>query len=332
MSSTLFVSPAIELFEKSHDEARRLVGTGAPVYLTVNPVEYHGPHLSLHNDRLVSRGLSRDLHQRLAVHHPEWPLLFASDLEVGVGPCPGRGSRHVGFPIVRDLVLEACRALVELGVERVVIMSFHGQPLHSLAIQAGVDFLRKQGVRALAPFNIVLRELVMFDGDPASEFAAGLEPIADPGERAMVAAQLHLDFHAGFFETSMALNYAPGSVSPRHRDLPPCPDLVPDAMYSAMSRVARLLGRTQLSRELAFAAVGQAWTALRPFPGYTGRPALASLASGAAFARQIIDRYEPAALEVLDADAVPPQPVLAWAGTVSVGGRIGNPPRPPLAA
>ena len=36
-----------------------LLATGAPVFLCVNPVEYHGPHLSLHNDRLISEGVAR---------------------------------------------------------------------------------------------------------------------------------------------------------------------------------------------------------------------------------------------------------------------------------
>src|SRR5437762_7047770 len=87
----------VSLLDVPHQEARRLVRSGAPVYLTINPVEYHGPHLSLHNDRLVSRGLVRELHARLAARHPEWPLLFGSDLEIGVEPCPGIGSRHTPF-------------------------------------------------------------------------------------------------------------------------------------------------------------------------------------------------------------------------------------------
>jgi len=81
----------ISLLDIPHQEARRLVKSGAPVYLTVNPVEYHGPHLSLHNDRLISIGLVREVHERLAEKH-DWPLLLGADLEVGVEPCPGPGT------------------------------------------------------------------------------------------------------------------------------------------------------------------------------------------------------------------------------------------------
>src|SRR3989442_1056381 len=98
-----------------HSAARAALETGAPVFLCVNPVEYHGPHLSLRNDALVSIGLARALHARLAKHHPAWPFLAAEDLEVGVDPAPGPGSRHVPLGRVRALVREACRALAELG-------------------------------------------------------------------------------------------------------------------------------------------------------------------------------------------------------------------------
>lgn len=138
------------------------------MFLTVNPVEYHGPHLSLHNDRLVSLGLIRDLHERLLVRHPEWPLLVAADLEVGVEPCSGPGSRHGRYAIA-----------VEPGPGGAAIDN--------------------------------------------SRFAPAFAHVADPDERAEMLRTLRHDFHAGFFETSVALHYAPESVSPEHRGLPPCP-------------------------------------------------------------------------------------------------------------
>jgi len=318
----------IPLFEQPHAEARRLCASGAPVYLTVNPVEYHGPHLSLHNDRLVSRGLTRDLHAALRAHGHDWPLLVGADLEVGVEPTPGPGSRHTRYGHARALVLEACRALVELGVRRVILMTFHGQPLHNLALQAGVDWLDSRGVAALAPFHLVLREMLMFED--AAPFAEALAPIPDPGDRAAAARELKHDFHAGFFETSVAMHYAPGSVSPLHRSLPPCPPSAPDRLFMLASRLARRLGRSMLARELELAAVGLGWNAIRPFPGYTGRPHLAQPASGAVFARKIIEGYVPAVEAVFEGREGAPRPIMAWVARVSGGGRIGGPARPAL--
>jgi creatinine amidohydrolase len=277
---------------------------------------------------LVSLGLSRALHARLAARHPEWPLLLGDDLEIGVEPCPGPGTRHATYATTRGLVREACRALVELGARRVVIMTFHGAPLHTVAIQEGIDLLTKANVLALAPFNIALRELLDLD-DPA-RFADALEPIESQADREATSRDLKQDFHAGFFETSMAMHFAPASVSSCHRDLPPCPAYEPDPKFIAAARTARWLGRELLARELEFAAWGVGWNALRPFPGYTGRPHLASVASGERFAAHILDTYEPIALAVLEGRAEPPPPIMRWVAAASAGGRIGGLSRPDL--
>src|SRR5260370_37831842 len=112
-----------------HAQARALLAAGAPVFLPVNPVEYHGPHLSLHNDGLVSRGLARDIHAVLAQSEGDWPCLVTSGLEVGVDPCPGPGTRATPFRQVRWLVLEAGRRLVERGAHRGVLVTVPAGPL-----------------------------------------------------------------------------------------------------------------------------------------------------------------------------------------------------------
>jgi creatinine amidohydrolase len=316
----------ISLLDIPHQEARRLAKSGAPVYLTVNPVEYHGPHLSLHNDRLISIGIVREVHEQLAKKH-DWPLLLGADLEVGVEPCPGPGTRRTAFPVVRHLVLEACRAIAELGASKVILMTFHGAPLHNLAIEAGVELLRAAGVRAVAPFNGLLNEMLFLD---SSEFAGAFAHVADDAERAQMMTALANDFHAGFFETSMALHYAPESVAPDYTSLPPCPDVRPDGTLALASRLARSLGADKLSRELTFAAEGIGWNALRPFPGYTGRPHRATPQAGAVFAAEIVRRYVAGIEDVFAGRAESPPPIMRWVGTLSLGGRIGNLPVPSI--
>lgn len=307
------------LFDLPHHDARRLLGSGAPVYLCVDPVEYHGPHLSLHNDRILSTGCVAALGERLQRRH-DWPILTADHLELGVEPCAGPGSRPFGFAFVRDAVVESCRALFELGARRVVLLTFHGSPLHNLALQAGVDWLRGQGARAVAPFHVVLHEMLGFtDAEP---YADALAFIDDPAERALVGPELGHDFHAGYVETSLALHWGPQSVSPIHRTLPPCPPITPDRVLGAAAAGARRLGREALARELDFAARAVGWSALRPFPGYTGWPHLAHAGSGAIFAERIIDRYEQVVDDVLIDGAAPPAPIVSWAAWATGGGRL----------
>ncbi len=171
----------IPLLDRPHAEARALLATGAPAFLFVNPVEFHGPHLPLHTDALISRGLARDLFARLLEHRPDWPFVGTSDLEVGVEPVPGPGSRPVPYSEVRARVVLACRALADLGAQRVVLMTFHGNPLHSIAMDAGVRYLAKRGVRALSPFNLLMRKMLEVEREELLTHKAALaDHVGDP--------------------------------------------------------------------------------------------------------------------------------------------------------
>jgi creatinine amidohydrolase len=135
---------------------------------------------------------------------------------------------------------------------------------------------------------------------------------------------LRLDFHAGFFETSVALHDAPESVSPEHRRLPPCPRFGQLPLVAHAAELARLAGRHALAGELGFAASGLAWYKLRPFPGYTGRPHHATAEAGAHFARFMPDEMAPVVERVLLGQADSPPPILSWLRFVSLGGRVGG--------
>ncbi len=311
------------LFDLPHREIRALLERGAPVYLLVNPVEYHGPHLSLHNDRLISLGLARDLHARLQEPLGEHPLLLADDLEAGVDPCPGPGTRFDALPSVRARVVEACERLADLGARRVVLVTFHGSPLHSVALHAGVRALARRDVIAVSPLDLVLDDLIAGDTRAVHE---AFQAIADEEVRAGLIADATCDFHAGFFETSLSLHYAPDTVAADLRSLPPCPVWTPDRGFQRLSRVAAGLGRARLAAELAFVADGLGWYALRPFPGYTGRPDLANPDAGALFAGALLERYTAHALDVF-AGAPPAAPALPWLARITLDGRLGGAPR-----
>jgi len=307
------------LLDLPHSRARSLLAAGVPVFLPVNPVEYHGPHLSLHNDALISQGIARDIHAALAQSEGDWPYLVASDLEVGVDPCPGPGTRGTPYRQVRALVLEACRRLVELGAQRVVLVTFHGSPLHSLALEAGVRWLVAHGVRALAPLNLLLRAMLDIQ---AEDYADAYSTIRDDAERATAMREAPTDFHAGFFETSLSLHYAPESVDPNHARLPPCPAIVPDRALLRASRAARWLGRLQLAQELRFAATGVGWYALRPFPAYTSRPHQASREAGAMIARYMVREFAATTGRVFRGEESAPSPIMPWMAPLTLGGRF----------
>jgi hypothetical protein len=224
----------------------------------------------------------------------------------------------VSFRALRRLVLDACASLADLGARRVVLSTFHGSPLHAHALDAGVRLLEGRGVRAIQPHNLVMREIMEVD---AATYAEAFVHVEDADERAAMMRDLSLDFHAGFGETSIALHYAPQSVSPLYQKLPPCPPITPDPPFMAAARAARLAGRAALATELSFAALARGWTNLRPFPGYTCRPHRATAAAGAVFARKIVDAYETATRAVF-AGAPGPAPIMPWVVGLTLGGTI----------
>ncbi|MFN7147758.1 MAG: creatininase family protein, partial [Myxococcota bacterium] len=200
---------------------------------------------------------------------------------------------------------------VDGGVALVVVDDAH-------ALDAGVRLLGSRGVRAIQPLNLLMRELLHVDAGAHADLFAHVE---DEAERAAMMRELPTDFHAGFGETSIALHYAPASVSDIHRTLPPCPKVTPDPALAAAARAARAAGRSQLAAELEMAATGRGWAALRPFPGYTGRPHRATAAAGALFARRIVDAYE-AGTRAVFAGAEGPRPIMPWILGATLGGVI----------
>lgn len=310
----------IPLFDLPERRARALLSTGAPVFFPVDPVEYHGPHLSLHNDHLIATGIAREIHAELVRTRPDakdWPFVLAHNLEIGVEPAQGPGTRGAPYATVRRLAVDAAHALADLGARRVVFVTFHGAPLHSMAMHAAVEALLRRGVRAVSPMNVLFRDQITAEPE---HFAPALAHVPEP-ERSAVMAELAADFHAGMVETSLALHHAPASVDPIYRELPDCPAFEPDRALEAASRAAARLGQGLRARELHFAALAIGWSKLRPFPGYTGRPRLATAEAGAYFARYIVERATPAVSATFDG-AAPPPPVMRWLAALTLGGRL----------
>jgi hypothetical protein len=226
----------------------------------------------------------------------------------------------VPFAEVRAAVLRACDALADLGARRVVLSTFHGDPMHNLALQAGVEALAARGVRAFVPMHRILATMI---DPPRDLFDAVVAPVADARDRALLLAELPRDLHAGFLETSFLLHYRPDMVSVLHRTLPPCAPFGPVRAVDVLARAAALAARgSRTAIELDYAAHGLGWFALRPFPGYSSRPHLANAASGGIVAEAIQEGLLAVARDVLDRGAEPPAPPMRWLLALTLDGRV----------
>ena len=149
------------------------------------------------------------------------------------------------------------------------------------------------------------------------------ETIEDPDLRAMVQARLPGDLHGGYVETSLTLNYAPMSVSPALSQVPACPEPKLIGLVEWLVRCVRALGFGRLAKELAFASHGLAWMGVRPFPGYSSMPHLATAEAGAVLAAEILDLYVEVAESVFSGGEAP-GPLLPWLEWLTLGGRLPN--------
>jgi creatinine amidohydrolase len=312
--------PRFDLKRLSHADVTQFVRAGVPVYLGINPLEYHGPHLSLYNDNLISQGLARGIHALIReITAESWPMLWAGDLNIGVEPVAGPGSRPNSLAEVRQMVVAACQSLQSLGARQIILMSFHGAPLHNLAIQEGVRYCLGQGIRALNPLNFFFHDVLQPESDIIARI---IEPVTDLAQREFLRQELPLDFHAGFAETSLALYYAPQSVSPLYQKLPPCPVVKPLPPLDYLARLVGLARYSTLSQELHFAAAGLAWFKQSPFVAYTSRPHLANRESGARIAEFMTERFADGIIKVLLERDRPPEPILRWLQPATFGGRV----------
>ncbi|MFH1530350.1 MAG: creatininase family protein [Pseudomonadota bacterium] len=299
---------------------RDLAARGAPAWLCVDPMEYHGPHLSPRNDQIIAEGLMERAHALLQERHPEWPLVFAGQLGIGADTTPGPGSVDVPYREVLRRTREAGRRLLDLGFRRMVFMTFHGSPFHNAAIWAAAEDLRGRGARVATPMNVLTRKIMAPDPE---EFEAVYEAVPDPSDRARLRARAREDIHSGFGETSLALHFAPDTVVD-HLSVPPAPALGSIAVWEAAARVADTFGRRELAKELRFVGMGMAWFGLRPFPGYTCEPAMANAEVGAIFAGLISAGLASDVESVLVEGVRPSPPVMRWVATLTFGGIYGR--------
>jgi creatinine amidohydrolase len=308
------------LSEIPNRTARARAAEGAPVVVFLNPVEYHGPHLPLDTDTILAEGALREAYSVLRGQGLDWPMLVYSKIRVGCGAVPTNGSIRHRYREMKRVVRDVCGGIRSLGAKRAILMTFHGEPHHNLAIEDGVRLLRSRGIAAMAPMNVVMTESVELSLETYDPI---FSTIPDEGDRKSCRAEFSDDFHAGFLETSLMLRWRPEAVDPRWRGLPDCPSIGRSGAFPAAARLLRSAGLEKLSREVEFAHVGIQWGKLRPFPGYSGKPRLANSEAGRLFAERTGLLLARAIRGYFLESIPPPEPIFKWVRALSLGGRIG---------
>ncbi|AFM13555.1 creatininase family protein [Turneriella parva] len=301
-------APELIFYDELPEKQLQGLMHGNILFLFINPTEYHGPHLPLANDYIISRGLAARLAPRLIKAGLTEKFIAAPLINLGLDPTPGAGTIATSAARFDTYLAQFARKLPLIGVSRVIVMTFHGAPRHNHAIQRFIDRLASAGISALNPLNLLLSRMLTYK---PGDFAAALAPVKDAKAREQLSAHLGHDYHAGFFETSLTLALAPQTVDPSYTELPDCPEIEIPAWQRAAIHGIKSLGQASAARELAFAAEAMAWLNLEPFPGYTGMPRYANRKSGDIFVNEILDIYEEAVRAVFVDGKAAPQPELS---------------------
>jgi len=236
------------------------------IFLTLSPLETHGPHLPLGVDAFAARHFAQSLADRLVAARPGWSVVLAPTLYMGSFTFDTVGTVAVRQRVVRDMLVDYGDALARAGFRWIFIANGHAGPTHLAALEeAAAIVTRRHGVT-----------MASFTGHLAWEFLRGryMEKIEVALGHKLTEEERRAfaeDAHGGWFETSLMLLLRPDLVDGAYRDLPA-------ARYSWPARVVP---------NYPLKNGGQ---------GYVGHPAMAD----PAFARAAVDVLMTEAMAIVD--------------------------------
>ncbi len=191
----------------------------AVLFLTVGPMEEHGPHLPVGTDFLIAKHVENESMKVLekegmkTISLPSLPIgccRMARDFP---------GSISVNWKAVRDVIYSILHSVSEAGFKYVIICNFHMDPCHIKAIHSAMNKVRKS-ITVCEPFS-------------AYHYNGNLwPPIDEEGE-----------VHADMKETSIALALFPELVK-EWQKLPQVKIKMdgPDALFRTMREMGAEAG------------------------------------------------------------------------------------------
>ncbi|MDA8793351.1 creatininase family protein [Bacteriovoracaceae bacterium] len=256
-------------FTFSGDGLKRNISESSILVVYVNPIEYHGEHLPLTTDLLISRGIKNLFPKELRENFIDWP-----PIHLGVGPTGGPGSCETSYLELKRVLLKLSKTIIRLKVKRVLVMTFHGAPLHILAIEEFVKVLRKNKVKAINPFILMLQKLTYFNPEEFNEIHKYV-PMENEKERNKLIKNIKFDFHGGMIEAGLVQYFNPELIQKPLNEVPSIPELNLNNWIKVLENFIRPISY-KLAEEIELINFVLQWGAIKPFPGYTGHPCLAN--------------------------------------------------------
>ncbi|MGZ3687669.1 MAG: creatininase family protein [Bdellovibrionota bacterium] len=230
-----------ELSRLSSTQLRALPPETTVFFIPVGPIEDHGPHLPAGLDLEEANQLCFLTAEKLEAEMPGYKAVILPQIPLGVDSDTTEIALTVRAHVLRDYLVDTCRALHRAGFRYFVCFSGHAGPRQLTTIEDAAKLLRsfwKTGLSRKKPL-LLSASSVLVSGRVV--LRSPLWP--DPEE------------HAGARDTSIALALDKSSVDPAYRALP-----AQEREGSALTRLAR--------------------RGARRISGYWGEPSEASAARG----------------------------------------------------
>ncbi len=256
-------------------DIQALQGEETIFFISVSPIEVHGPHLPVGTDVFIAEELQRRYISEISLRHPELNFVRLPPLYAGADALPVKGSLSIPARCLERILFSYGKGLAEQGFKYLFVSDNHGGPRHQIAIEAAARGLwKRHKFYLINPFGLDYRLMVLQDSKFMEMTGIGPGKCGDDQ-----------DNHAGTNETSLMLACAPEKVSKDFTEVPP--SIVPDkrgvaALVSGLSKIASLFGGGVISQELEHLANTLAWINDPIMKPYMGEPANASKEAGEA--------------------------------------------------
>ncbi len=243
-------------------------------FMSVSPLEAHGPHLPLGTDVMVSEELIARYSKALEKEYPHLTQIKLPPLCLGADVLPVKGSLQISASQLKKILADLGKGLARQGFRYLFLADNHGGPRHQLAIEAAAKQLwKKHRFYLINPFLHDYKLMVNQDHNLVTY--TGLKPgqIGDD-----------TDAHAGANETSLMLATFPDFVDEDYHKVAPSTPPPPSFLLKLVSRIAGFIS-CSLQHDLTHLACLTTWIKQKDMKAYLGKPGMASPEAGEAMLR-----------------------------------------------
>jgi creatinine amidohydrolase len=133
----------IELTKISSSQLERLPRAKTVFFFPVGPIEDHGPHLPMGLDLIEAGNLAWHTAQKLEEEMPGWVGVLLPKVPLGIEANTACLTVTVRPHVLRDWLVDACRALMRMGFVHFVCFSGHLGPRQLTAIEDAGKLIRR---------------------------------------------------------------------------------------------------------------------------------------------------------------------------------------------